>query len=280
MDYTNITSFAYQGIPGSYSHAVANKIAPNATHSGFLTFEETLRVVEDEKCMAGLVPIENNIGGRVAEVHQLLNHTGLKIVAEHFHPINHCLLALRDTTLDNIKSIRSHPQALLQCSKFIKDNQWLAVGTHDTAYAAQELADSKNNSVAVISSELCAEIYNLQILKRNIANDWYNVTRFIILRKANDDEQDIKNPITSILMQVRSVPAALYKSLGGFATSGINILKIESYVEPMNFNVARFYMEIAGNINSQECAHAYAELRYYTAWVRVLGIFSGDKFRS
>ena len=276
----NITSVAYQGVAGSYSHALSSDIAPEARAVGYLTFEETLQAVEREECDVVLAPIENNIGGRVAEIHQLLNHTSLTIIGERFYEIRHCLLGLPGVDIGEITSVRSHPQALLQCSRVLHSQKWMSINTYDTAHAALQLAENGDRSTAVIASELCASIYGLHILRRDVANDSHNITRFIVLRKSEpQNSAQFIQPITSLLTQVRSVPAALYKSLGGLATSGINLLKIESYVDPINFNIARFYIEMEANILAHHNAHALDELRYYSEWVRVLGVFEADTFR-
>ena len=294
-DISSTRSICYQGIEGSYSHSLASAIEPQAKLRGFQTFDEAMEAVERGNFDLALIPIENNIGGRVAEIHHLLADTELKIVAEYFLQIEHCLLVLPDGDVRQVKRVYSHPQALLQCRRFIRDHDLVSIAESDTAVAAKVIGQRKEPQCAAIASSDCAAIYGLKIAHRAIANDSDNITRFIAMRREGASRDSDANggkemragtdaaahaysrPITALLFQLRSVPAALYKALGGFATNGINLTKLESYIEPRGLGVARFYAEIAADIHAPSSEHALDELRYFAEWVKVIGTFEQNR---
>lgn len=220
-----------------------------------------------------LIPIENSIGGRVAEIHHLLFNTELKITAEYCLCIEHCLMIRPESDLSQITAVRSHPQALLQCRQFVHDHKIRAVAELDTAMAARWVKEEGGRGDAAIASSDCAAIYELKVARRGIANHINNITRFIAMCPHPSHDSRHTRPVSALLFQLRSVPAALYKALGGFATNGINILKLESYVDPQGFGIAQFYAEIAADINATSSTHALEELQYFAEWVRVIGIF-------
>jgi len=276
-DIKDIQHISYQGIEGSYSHSLARKAAPHAHLTGFPTFEEAAEAVERGASDLAIIPIENNIGGRVAEIHHLLFDTELKIVGEYFHTIDHCLLGAPGSKEERITTIYSHPQALLQCREFIYAHRYRAIPELDTALAAKKIAHEHNREAAAIASITCAEIYNLQVLHTDIANTTNNITRFIALHKEMLAPSNYQHPITALIFQLRSVPAALYKALGGFATNGINMLKLESYVDPGGFDIVYFYTEIAADMHAESSAHALEELSYFAEWVKIIGIFEQNR---
>ena len=277
MNMTDVHSVSYQGIEGSYSHSMASMIAPQAVLRGYPTFEESIEVVEEGKCDIAIIPIENNIGGRVSEIHHLLFNTHLKIVAEHFLKITHCLLMVPSSAIDDITHVCAHPQALLQCRDFIHTHRYQAVPVFDNAFAAQKVHADNCATNAAIASANCAAIYDLRIAERDIANNSNNITRFIVMRRATEKTAIYEHPVTALLLRLRSVPAALYKALGGFATNSINILKLESYVDPDRFNIAYFYIEIAADIHAKQNAHVLEELHHFSESVKVIGVFEQNR---
>lgn len=275
----NPQRISYQGIEGSYSHSLAARhIAPEASDlRGFLTVYEALEAVENGQCDITIIPIENNIGGRVAEIHHLLLNTKLIIIAEYCLHIEHCLLARRGSTLSNIATVYSHPQALLQCRRFLRTHRIQAVVEFDTAVAAKRISTRGTATEGAVAAFDCAAIYELEVLKREIADRPHNTTRFIAMSTEAQRKRAYKRPISALLFQLRSVPAALYKALGGFATNGINLLKLESYVDQQGFETAQFYTEIDADIHASAGVHALEELRYFAEWVRILGVFEQNR---
>ena len=275
-----VRNFSFQGVKGAYSEIAGKNIYPEATAVSCKTFEEMFNVVKEEKVDRAIVPIENSLAGRVADTQRLIPDSGLKIIDEYFLEINHCLLACKNASIESLKRVHSHEQALAQCRKnlIIKDISMIVAA--DTAGAAKEISELDNLEDGAIASKLAAEIYGLKILQENIQDISKNFTRFVVMGK-NPPEIDPKekDTMSTIVYQVRSIPAALYKSLGGFATNGINITKLESYVHPQGFDVAQFYIDIEGHPENPPVKLALDDLKFYSKKFEILGIYKADKFR-
>jgi len=271
---------AYQGEPGAYSHLACRNVYPDMEPTACESFEKAIEAVRERDADLAMIPIENTLGGRVAEFHHLLPQSKLFIINEHYQPVQHCLIGLPGTRLDQITHIRSHPQALAQCSAVIEELGAKATPVADTAGAAAELPTLNDRSQAAIASALAAETYQLEVLRERIEDRLGNITRFIVM-SANRIEPDPRDGpcMTSIVFQVRSVPAALYKALGGFATAGVNITKLESYITDNRFQVARFYAEIQGHTAEIHVHEALQELQYFCESLQVMGTYPANEFR-
>ena len=277
---TPASNIAYQGVPGANSHIACQQCFPEMTPVPCDSFEDAFEAVTQGEAALAMIPIENSLGGRVADIHHLLPQSSLYIVAEHFLPVHYDLVAPKGATVDGIKEIRSHIQALTQCREQIRGLGAKPVAHRDTAGAAADVAALGDPTVAAVSPPLAAEIYGLDVLRKRFEDRIGNTTRFVILSRARKDPDPKDGPcMTAMIFQARSVPAALYKALGGFATNGINITKLESYVDGERFNVARFYTEIEGHPADPAVARALEELNYFSADTRILGAFPAHAFR-
>jgi prephenate dehydratase len=272
---------AFQGLPGAYSDLACREVFPRLSTLPTATFEETFAAVEKGKAALAMIPIENSVAGRVADIHMLMPHaTKLHIIGEHFQRVNHHLLAPPGATLKTIKVVRSHIHALSQCRAFIRRMGLKAVVHADTAGAAAELAERGDITEAAIASELAAKIYGLKSLKANIEDAEHNTTRFIILSRKPVDPDPAKGPVmTSFLFQVRNIPAALYKALGGFATNGVNMTKLESYMRGGSFDVSMFYADVEGHPDQRPLKLALEELRFFSRELRIIGVYPAHPFR-
>lgn len=271
---------AYQGTQGAYAHLVCVNLDPHADIIPCNDFSHTLIAVEKKEADLAVIPIENAIGGRVAEIHQLLANTKLYITGEYFLPIHHNLVALPDAKLADIKTVTSHPQALLQCKTFLSTLNVETIPFVNTAKAAVEIAARKDKSCAAIASSLAADVNQLKILKSEIADITNNVTRFIIMeRQPTKFCAQEKDYITAFIFGLQSVPAALYKALGGFATHNVNLLKLESYVDAESFQDARFYVEIEGHKESTSISAAIKELAFFSCDMKIFGSFPQSAWR-
>ena len=272
---------AFQGEKGAYSHLACEEIFPQATIKTCATFEETFKMASEDENIKIMVPIENSLAGRVADIHYLLTKYKLQIYSEHFQKVEHNLLANVGTELKDIKYVRSHAQAIDQCQKIINKHKFKTIISADTAGSAKDLSLSKDNSVAAIASKLSAKIYNLKILKANIEDDIGNVTRFLIMgKKVNQPEyKKDKKFITSCIFRLKSIPAALYKCLGGFATNQVNLTKLESFSVKNTFVQTNFYLDIAGHIEDQAVQKALEELGFHTESLDILGVYEAAPFR-
>ena len=274
-------SIAYQGIAGAWSHLACRAVHPELEAVPCPSFEDVFEIVEAGGGDLAMIPIENNLGGRVADIHQLLPHQALHIVAEHFQPIRHELLAVEGAAIEGLKAVYSHPQALAQCRRYLRGKGLEPRAASDTAAAAEWVARQGDPSIGAIASGLAGELYQLGSLGRDIQDERHNTTRFIVLAR----EKNIELPgsdgdcITALWFQLRSVPAALYKALGAFATNNINLTKLESYIGTQNFGRARFYVEVEGRESDGPLISALEEIAYYTDIVRVLGSFPQHGFR-
>lgn len=272
---------AYQGVPGAYSHLACDKVFPTAKLKKLKSFHEAMFLVEEGKVDFAMIPVENSSAGRVEEIYQLMPKMKLSIVAEHFEPIKHTLLTLKGTSIEDIKYVSSHPQALAQCMNNIKKLNFEAIAKFDTAGSAQELNEFKDKYHAVIASSLAAKIYNLEILDDDFADYDGNVTRFLILsKKANIPIFDKKRVyITSLIVTLRNIPAALYKALGGFATNGIDLLKIESYSQIGSLDSTSFHIDLYGHTDEKKLQLALEELSFFSQELRILGVFERNEHR-
>ncbi len=271
---------AFQGFPGAYSNLACRDAFPKMEPLPCASFEDAFAAARERRAKLAMIPIDNSIAGRVADIHHLLPGSGLHIVGEHFQRVEHSLLALPGTRLDQLEEVHSHVHALGQCREFIKRYRLRAVVHADTAGAAQDVARWGEPAKAAISSSLAAEIYGLRILKRNIEDFEHNTTRFIIMsREPRRPKPGDRPTVTSFVFRVRSVPAALYKALGGFATNKVNITKLESYIIDGAFTVAQFYADVDGHIDEQAMRYAFEELKFFSTDVTVLGVYPAHPFR-
>ena len=272
---------AFQGELGAYSHIAINELFKDAEIKTCSTFEETFKVAFENEDYKIVIPLENSLAGRVADIHYLLPKYKLQIHAEHFQKVEHNLLAKKNTNLEDIKYVRSHAQAIGQCQKIIMDNKYKTIISADTAGSAKELADGKDNSIAAIASKLSAQIYNLKILKENIEDEKGNVTRFLIMGKnvQQPEFQKGKKFITTCIFRLKSEPAALYKSLGGFATNQVNMTKLESFSVKNTFAQTNFYLDFEGHIEEKPVQNAMEELGFHTESLDILGVYEASSFR-
>ena len=270
---------AYQGIPGSYSESCAKKMYPNCETISCKTFDECFEKASHNNEIRSIIPESNKTTGNIG-VEYLIFKYRLNIYAEHFFPINHNLLGIKGSSLDDIKNVYSHAQALSQSSNFIKKNKLNENVRADTAGSAKYVSDTNDKSKAAISSELSAEIYNLKILKKNIQDEKNNVTRFLLMGKEiYQPELKNKNYITSFLFKLKSKPAALYSALSGFAINGVNMTKLQSFPEKNSFSSFFFLCDIEGHIEDKKIKNSLEELGLHCQDMHVLGVFNSDKFR-
>ena len=243
------------------------------------SFEDTFAAAASGEVELAMIPLENSLGGRVADIHHLLPESNLHIVAEHFQSVQHHLLAVPGATIEGIEIVETHVQAHAQCRRFVRNLGAQPVVTADTAGAARHVADRGDPGIAAIASSLAGEIYGLDTLHTRIANHHENTTRFIVMSHEPDHSDPDRPCMTSIVFQVRSVPAALYKALGGFATNGVNITKLESYIMDSSFNVAQFYAEFEGHTEDRLVKFALEELEFFTDRLLILGVYPAHEFR-
>jgi prephenate dehydratase len=271
---------AFQGEPGANSDMACRAAFPYMTTLPCPTFETAMAAVQSGKAELAIIPVENSIAGRVADLHSLLPHTKLKIVAEHFQRVEHCLVALPGASLRTIRTVKSHVQALAQCRNFLKKHRFQPLVHADTAGAAREIADLGDKSVAAIASSLAARIYDLKVLGRNIEDADHNTTRMLVFSReeARPDWRTVPC-MTAFLFRVKSRPAALYKALGGFATNGVNIVKLESYLSGARFEQAQFYAEVEGHPEQRSVHLALEELVFFSEEFKPLGSFPVHPFR-
>ncbi len=272
---------AFQGVPGAYSNLACQEAYPSLKPLPCPSFEDAFAAVEAGTAGLAMIPIENSLGGRVADIHHLLPESSLYIIGEHFQPVHHQLLAPAGGTLEGIKEARSHPQALAQCRATLRELGIKPVARADTAGAAQEVAELGDPTIAAIGSSLAGETYKLETLRSRIEDKIGNVTRFVVMSRVRI-EPDPATPrvLTSIVFTVRSVPASLYKSLGGFATNGINMVRLESYISVAEPGIARFYIEIEGHPAHKNVDRALDELQYFTTKLKILGVYTASPQRT
>jgi prephenate dehydratase len=274
-------TIAFQGQPGAYSDLACRQVYPKLKTLPTATFEETFAAVERGRADLAMIPIENSVAGRVADIHMLMPHaTKMHIIGEHFQRVKHHLLAVPGASLKTIKVVRSHIHALSQCRAFIRKHGLRAIVHADTAGSAAELAERGDVTEAAIASELAAQIYGLKSLQANIEDAEHNTTRFIILSPQPVDPGPGNGPVmTSLLFQVRNIPAALYKAMGGFATNGVNMTKLESYIRAGSFDVSMFYADVEGHPEERPLKLALEELAFFSRELRIIGTYPAHPFR-
>ena len=271
---------AYQGVAGAYSHIASMQVFPNQEYVSCETFEEAMNKTANGEVDIAMIPVENSNAGRVSDVHFLLPKTGLHIVGEYFLRIEHQLLGVKDAKLEDIQAASSHPQALAQCSEFLKNHNIKPMARIDTAKSCEDVVAWQDKTKAAIASKLAAEIYGLQILASNIENASNNTTRFLIMSREDAiPENDGGKFITSFIFKLKNIPAALYKALGGFATNGINMTKLESYLLDGKFVSAQFYAEIEAHPDTKAYQNAFEELQFFSDYFQVLGTNVSARYR-
>ena len=272
---------AYQGEPGSNSDAASREVYPDLDRLPCATFEDVFAAVDEGQADLAMIPVENSIAGRVADIHHLLPESGLHIVGEHFMPIHFALLAVPGADQAGIQTVRSHSHALGQCRQFIREHGWRSVVADDTAGAAREIAEYGDPTVAALAPVLAAELYGLDVLERDGEDEHHTTPRFLVLaREASTPPLDAGPVITTVVFRVRNVPAALYKAMGGFATNGVNMTKLESYQLGGTFFATQFYADVEGHPEQRPLALALEELAFYTAYMRLLGTDPASPFRA
>lgn len=276
----NTKIFSFQGMHGAYSELAGKNIYPDSKSIPCKTFEEMFESVLDKKANIAIVPIENSRSGRVGDTQRLIPESQLKIVGEYFLEVNHCLMGVPGSTLKDIKRIYSHEQGIAQCRKKIINNKKDMVIVADTAGAAKMISETNSKEDAAIASNLAAKIYNLDILESSFQDFENNVTRFLIMsNELNIPKVNEIDLMTTLVFEVRSIPAALYKSLGGLASNGVNMTKLESYINPQGFDVAQFYMDIEGHPNNRNVKLALEEMKFFCKHIDILGVYKMSDFR-
>jgi len=265
---------AYQGEPGANSHIACSEAYPDMDSIACRTFEDVFSMVERGDADLAMIPVDNTIAGRVADIHHLLPHTELSIIAEHFLPIRFQLMALPGTALSDVRAARSHIMGLGQCRSFLRTHNIDPITAADTAGAAREVKEAGDPSVAAIAPRLASEVYGLAIIAEDIEDAEHNTTRFVIMsRDPGDLEMAAGSAVTAFIFQVRNIPAALYKAMGGFATNGVNMTKLESYQLGGSFTATQFYAEIDGHPDERSVQLALEELGFFSTQLKIIGVF-------
>jgi prephenate dehydratase len=271
---------SYQGEPGAFSEQACRQFAPGLTPVPCATFEKAFEEVSSGRAVRAMLPIENSLAGRVSDIHHLLPEAGLHIVAEHFLPVEHHLMAKKGAKLEELKVVRSHVMALGQCRRVLAELDAKIEIAGDTAGAAKWLSEHGEPGDAVIASARAAEIYGLEILRRNIEDAGHNMTRFLEMSLEPYDAAPDDGPVvTSFIFQVRNIPAALYKALGGFATNNVNMTKLESYQLEGSFSATMFYADIEGHPQHEPVRRALEELSFFSSSLKILGVYKAARSR-
>ncbi|HEY3637229.1 MAG TPA: prephenate dehydratase [Rhizomicrobium sp.] len=277
----DIPRVAFQGEPGAYAHLSIRETMPNAVAIPKPSFDDAVRAVRDGEADRALIPIENSLHGRIADIHRLLPDAGLYIIGEYFHRVRHQLLGVPGATTGGIKTVFSQAPALGQCRRIIGENKWTEQNWYDTAGSARHVAELNDTSVAAIASSLAAELYGLEILQSDIEDETHNMTRFLVMsREPGPAPADGTPVMTTFIFRVRNVPAALYKALGGFATNGVNITKLESYQLGGSFNASQFYVDVEGRPEERRVQLALEELQFFASRLTVLGVYPAHPLRA
>lgn len=277
----NAKRIAFQGEPGAFGNQAAREAVPHAQAIPKPTFEDAVEAVRSGETDLAIIPVENALHGRIADIHHLLPEAGLYIVGEHFLRIRLQLLGVKGAKLSDVKTVFSQGPALGQCRKLIREMKLKAQEWHDTAGSARHIAEMKDTSSAAVASTLAGEIYGLDVLKADIEDEKHNTTRFLIMAREPDDApHDGKPVVTTFVFRVKNVPAALYKALGGFATNGVNMTKLESYQIGGSFNATQFYADIDGHPEDRLVRLALEELRFFTSKLTILGVYPAHPFRA
>ena len=272
---------SFQGELGAYSHLACKNVFSDYEVVPCRNFNVALTCVSKGETDLAMIPVENSAAGRVADIHKLVGSSDLKIYAEHFEKVKHQLIAKPGTDIANLKSVRSHVMGLGQCTKIIESLGLQQIAMADTAGSAKYLSKQGKDSEAAIASELAAQIYDLNIVQADIEDDKMNTTRFLIMSKDSQQEKDENlDYLTSCIIETKSIPSALYKALGGFATNGVNMIKLESFIVESDFNKAQFYIEFEGHLGDPVVAGAVEEVRHYTNMLRILGEYPKHEYRA
>jgi prephenate dehydratase len=277
---TTKTKIVFQGEPGANSHLAITQAYPDAEAVPCPTFEDAFMAINERHADLAMIPIENSVAGRVADIHHLMPDSGLHIVAEYFMPVRHQLMGPKGAQLKGVKTVESHVHALGQCRKIIRKLGIKPIVAADTAGSAREIAEAGDKSRAAIATRLAAEIYGLDILAEDVEDEAHNTTRFIILSREKKWAPRGKGKVvTTFVFRVKNVPAALYKALGGFATNGINMTKLESYMIEGNFFATQFYADVEGHPDDRGLVFALEELSFFSKELKVLGVYPAHPFR-
>ena len=280
MNPVTARRIAYQGEPGANSHLVCKQHYPDWEALACASFEDVFAAVESGEADLAMIPIDNSIAGRVADIHHFLPDSGLHIIGEHFLRIQFTLMGVPGSTVETIRTVHSHVHALGQCRKVIRLHNLKPVISGDTAGAAREVAEAGDPTQAAIAPPLAAEIYGLEILADDVEDEDHNTTRFVVLSRELVEAQRGNGPVvTSFIFNVRNLPAALYKALGGFATNGVNMTKLESYMVGGHFTATQFLAEVDGHPEDPGVKRALEELAFFTTDVKILGVYPADSFR-
>lgn len=274
-------TIAFQGMAGAYSDLACRTAYPDLETVPCDSFDTAFRAVREKVADLAMIPVDNSLAGRVADVHYLILNGELSIIGEHFHLIRHCLLGLPGANLADLTDVHSHVHAIPQCKKIIEELHLNRHVVADTAKGASDVRKWNKKSQAAIGSELAASIYGLEVLKKDVQDEAHNTTRFLVFSDKNDvpQLQNRQKYLTSFIFEVRNIPAALYKAMGGFATNGVQMVKLESYVDK-HFNVASFYADVEGHINEHSLQLAFEELHFFAKRVVMLGTYPAHDFRN
>jgi prephenate dehydratase len=275
----NARRVAFQGEPGAYANLAAREAVPHAQAIPKPTFEDAIEAVRAGETDLVIIPVENSLIGRIADIHHLLPESGLHIVAEHFLPIHHQLLGLKDASLDDIRSVYSQAPALAQCRALLREKKLVVHNWYDTAGSAKHVAELGDKSAAAIASSLAAEFYGLKILKADVEDEHHNATRFLVMSRQDERAPNMGKVVTSLVFQVKNVPAALYKALGAFATNGVNMTKLESYQLGGSFNATQFYADIQGHPDEPGVHRALDELAFHAVRHTIMGVYPAHPYR-
>ncbi|MCP3969525.1 MAG: prephenate dehydratase [Rhodobacteraceae bacterium] len=268
---------AFQGEPGAYSHQACHEARPGMEALPCRSFQDVIKAVSSGAAELAMLPVENTTYGRVADIHRLLPESGLHIVDEVFVRVHISLMALPGVALEEIDLVRAHLVLLPQCAEFLGRHGIRGEAAADSAGAASEIADKNQRTVGALASDLAAEIYGLDILARHIEDHTHNTTRFLIMSRDNDMARRDDTMITTFVFRVRNIPAALYKAMGGFATNGVNMTKLESYMVDGSFTATQFYADVEGHPDDPAVARALEELDYFTEFLQILGTYPADR---
>ncbi|MHA6644414.1 prephenate dehydratase [Mesorhizobium sp. A623] len=274
---------AFQGEPGANSDTACRNVYPSMEPLPCPSFEDAFNAVETGKADLAMIPIENTIAGRVADIHHLLPESKLYIVGEYFLPIHFQLMVLPGVKREEIRTIHSHIHALGQCRKYIRKNGWKPTVAGDTAGAAKLVAEVQDRTMAALAPSLASSLYGLDVIEENVEDTENNITRFVVLSKAKNWAERATAAtamMTTFVFRVRNVPAALYKAMGGFATNGVNMTKLESYQLDGGFTATQFYADIEGHPEDANVARALEELRFFSREVRILGVYEANEYRA
>ena len=273
-------TIAYQGEPGANSDIACREVYPDWETLPCASFEDVFAAIEEGRAQLGMIPIDNSIAGRVADIHHFLPNSGLHIVGEYFLPIHFQLLAVPGATKGSIKTVHSHIHALGQCRKIISELGVKPVMAGDTAGSAREVAEWGDPTRASLATSLAAEIYGLDTLATDVEDEAHNTTRFIILSKEYDEAPaGDQMVVTTFVFRVRNLPASLYKALGGFATNGVNMTKLEAYMVDGGFTATVFLADVEGHPSDPGLARALEELEFFTTELKILGVYPAHPFR-